>query len=232
MNARLSKFALTTSLLACTALACLLFAGQALSPSSALAETPPPPPGIPSLPEPPADPSAAPAPEAAVPAPTAPPVSPSTSTPAPAPAETAPARAKKKRPAKRAHCRGRKHCGRHASKRGRPGGATTSAVVGGVEAGAVAYFSTCYHAVYGVAYNMSSLQSSGVWALPMMYDWATSRWTWPRSWTPADGVTNWALTAYNPYGYVYMWYARYANGDWRYAPEWVYVEPDLDNGFC
>jgi len=230
MNARLSKFALTTSLLLCTGLALLFCAGQALSPGSALAETPPPPPGIPSLPDLPSSPTAVPAPAPstveAPPAPTAP----------AAPTTTSPAKTKKKPPVKRVRCKHKKHCAHHSSKRGRASsdetGASTSAVVGGVQAGATARFSTCYHAVWGVAYNMSSLESLGVWALPMMYDWATSRWTWSQSWTPADGITTWALTAYRPYGYVYVWFARYAGGKWQYSPEWVYVENELDNGFC
>jgi hypothetical protein len=228
MNARLSKFALTTSLLLCTGLAFLFCAGQALSPGNALAETPPPPPGFPSLPELPSSPAAVPTPAPSTAATPAPPV-PSTAS---APTTASPPKVKK-HPVKRAHCKHGRRCARHSSKRGRPGsGASTSAVVGGVEAGAVARFSTCYRAVYGVAYNMSSLQSLGVWALPMMYDWATSRWTWPQSWTPADGITTWALTAYRPYGYVYVWFARYAGGKWQYSPEWVGVENDLDNGFC
>jgi hypothetical protein len=139
----------------------------------------------------------------------------------------------KKKPARGTHCKHGKRCARHGAKRGRAGtGASTSAVVGGVYAGATARFSTCYHAVYGNAYNTSSLESAGVWALPMMYDWATSRWTWPQYWTPADATTQWALTAYRPYEYVYVWFARFAGGKWQYSPEWVYVEPDLDNGFC
>lgn len=227
MNARLSNLALTTSLIVCAALASLFFAGQAFGPSSAFAESPPPPPGIPSLPEPPATPSADPAP-----APTPAPAAPAAPSVPSAPAATTPAVAKK-HPGRRKQCKRHRHCGRHVTKRGRSaGGASTSSVVGGVETGAVAYFSTCYHAVYGVAYNMSSLGGAGVWALPMMYDWATARWTWPSNWTPADGITNWALTAYNPYGYVYMWYARYTSAGWQYAPEWVRVEADLDNGFC
>jgi hypothetical protein len=140
---------------------------------------------------------------------------------------------KGKKPVKHGHCKHGKRCGRHASKRGRAaGGASSSAIVGGTQAGLTARFSTCYRAVYGVAYNLQSLESLGVWALPMVYDWATGRWTWPQSWTPADGITTWALTAYRPYSYVYVWFARYAGGQWQYSPEWVYVENDLDNGFC
>jgi hypothetical protein len=228
MNARLSKFALTTSLLLCSGLTLLLCAGQALSPGSAFAETPPPPPGIPSLPDLPSSPDAVPTPApstAEAPAPPAPPV--------PAPTTTSPTEIKKKPRVKRVHCKRGKRCAKHTHKRARTGtGASTSAVVAGMEAGATARFSACYHAVYGVAYNMSSLESSGVWALPMMYDWATSRWTWPQYWTPADGITTWALTAYRPYGYVYVWFARYAGGKWQYSPEWVYVENELDNAFC
>jgi hypothetical protein len=231
MNARLSKFALTTSLLLCTGLALLFCAGQALNPGNALAETPPPPPGFPSLPELPSTPAAVPTPAPSTPAAPAAPAPPAPST-APAPATKMPPKAKKK-PTKRAHCKHGKRCGRHNSKRGGAGtDASASAVVGGVYAGASARFSTCYHAVYGNAYNTSSLQSAGVWALPMMYDWATSRWSWPQSWTPADGITQWALTAYKPYEYAYVWFARYAGGQWQYSPEWVYVENDLDNGFC
>lgn len=228
MNARLSKFALTTSLLLCTGLALLFCAGQALGPASAHAETPPPPPGIPSLPEPPSDPAAAPAP-APVPSPPAPavPAAPS------APTTTSTPKAPKKHPVKRVRCKHGKRCAHHGSKRGRAAtGASTSAIVGGMQAGMTARFSTCYQAVYGIAYNLSSLESLGVWALPMVYDWATSRWTWPQSWTPADGITTWALTAYRPYDHVYVWFARYAGGKWQYTPEWVYVQNDLDNGFC
>jgi hypothetical protein len=229
MNARLSKFALTTSLIICAGFASLFLAGQALSPSNALAETPPPPPGLPSLPDLPSSPAAVPAPAPSTPEAPAPPAEP---VPAALSAPTTTPKVNKK-PAKRKHCKHGKRCSRHGSRRGRAGtGASTSAVVGGVYAGATARFSTCYRAVYGVAYNTSSLESAGVWALPMMYDWATSRWTWPQYWTPADGITQWALTAYKPYEYVYVWFARYTGGQWQYSPEWVYAEPDLDNGFC
>jgi hypothetical protein len=229
MNARLSKFALKTSLFLCTGLALLFCAGQALSPGNALAETPPPPPGLPSLPELPSSPESAPAPS--TPETPAPALEPVPTAPT-APTTTSPAKNKKK-PAKRAHCKHGKRCAHHGAKRGRAGtGAGTSAVVGGVYAGAVAYFSTCYHAVYGVAYNTSSLGSAGVLALPMVYDWATGRWSWPRYWTPADGITEWALTAYSPYMGVYVWFARNTSSGWQYVRELVGVEANLDNGFC
>jgi hypothetical protein len=230
MNAQLSKFAVKASLFLCSGLVLLFCASQAVNPGSALAETPPPPPGLPSLPDLPSSPAAVPTPAPSTPAAPAAPAPPAPATASPAPAS--PPKAKKK-PAKRAHCKHGRRCSRHSSKRGRAAtGASTSAIVGGVQAGMTARFSTCYQAVYGVAYNLQSLESLGVWALPMVYDWATSRWTWPQSWTPADGITTWALTAYQPYGYVYVWFARYAGGQWQYTPEWVYVQNDLDNGFC
>jgi hypothetical protein len=224
MNAAHTKITRTTGLLACAGLALLLCLGLLSRPAVANAETPPPPPGIPSLPEPPASPEAAAEEAPAAPAVEAPDVpasaAPSTS---PAPAGHAP---------RHTHCR--RHCRHHHGRRHRRGATAgaSSVAVGGITAGTNAYYSTCYRAVYGDAYNTSSLGSNGVYVLPEMYDWATGRWTWPSYWTPADAVTEWALTAYRPYSYVYVWYAKYAGGAWRFSAEWVGIQEDLDNGFC
>jgi hypothetical protein len=217
MNAARMTITRTTGILV-AGLALLLCLGLAGSPADALAETPPPPPGIPSLPVLPDSPAAAAEEVASAPTVEAPEVPAATPSPAAAP---------KKHAHRRTHCR--RHCRHHRGKHGRVAATagTSSVAVGGVTAGVNAYFSTCYHAVYGNAYNTTSLGSNGVYVLPEMYDWATGRWTWPSYWTPADAVTNWALTAYQPYGYVYVWYAKYVGGSWRFN-----AEAGLDNGFC
>jgi hypothetical protein len=223
MNAARTTITRTTGLLV-AGLALLLCLGLASSPADALAETPPPPPGMPSLPELPASPAAAAEEAASAPTVEAPEV-PATATPSPT---TAP----KKHAPRRTRCR--RHCRHHRGKHGRAGATagTSSVAVGGVTAGVNAYFSTCYRAVYGNAYNTTSMGSNGVYVLPEMYDWATGRWSWTSYWTPADGVSQWALTAYNPYSYLYVWYAKYVGGSWRFSAEWVGIQADLDNGFC
>lgn len=84
---------------------------------------------------------------------------------------------------------------------------------------------TSSEAVYG-DYN--------TWSYAQVYDYDLGRWLTSPQWRRVDGITAHTFTVTRPYTFAVVHYARYVNGSWAYASEWVTLRNDLDNytAFC
>lgn len=109
----------------------------------------------------------------------------------------------------------------------------SAAAVGGVSVGAVAEFESCPQTVGITPFSAENVGSNyTVWARASVYEtgrgWVTS------AYYRVNGTTTITFYGVNrePYAWAYLAYARYVNGAWRYATEYVRISDALDNGFC
>lgn len=113
------------------------------------------------------------------------------------------------------------------------GPADAAVTIGDVTSFAVPAFDACNHTVSVAPETSENLNGNfTVLYRIAVYDWSTQTWTWS-GWQSEDGITFATVAAANPFGFVYMQYAKVINGTWVTGAEWAPLKTDtLDNDWC